>query len=195
MPEAHWPLWRTVRGATPVGTFVVVGTTGTNGKTTTTYLLEGVFEDAGYPCGRVSSVSYRVGDEEEPAARTTPEAPDLQALLRRMVERRCRACAMEVSSHALAQRRVDGVRFDAAVFTNLTHDHLDYHGDMDSYFSAKRRLFEMVDQTSPAVVNVDDPHGRRLAAEVKQPFTYAIDMAADVRPAGWSCPRRASSWT
>ena len=167
----------------PSRDLVVVGTTGTNGKTTTTYLLEGVFEDAGYPCGRVSSVSYRVGDEEEPAARTTPEAPDLQALLRRMVERRCRACAMEVSSHALAQQRVDGIRFDAAVFTNLTHDHLDFHGDMDSYFKAKRRLFEMVDETAAAVVNVDDPHGRRLAAEVKQPVTYAIDTAADVRPA------------
>lgn len=167
----------------PSRELVVVGTTGTNGKTTTTYLLEGVFEDAGYPCGRVSSVSYRVADEEESAARTTPEAPDLQVLLRRMVERGCRACAMEVSSHALALQRVDGIRFNAAVFTNLTHDHLDFHGDMDSYFKAKRRLFEMVDETSPAVVNVDDPHGRRLAAEVKRPVTYAIDTAADVRPA------------
>ena len=167
----------------PSADLVVVGTTGTNGKTTTTYLLEGVFEDAGYPCGRVSSVSYRVADEEESAARTTPEAPDLQALLRRMVERRCRACAMEVSSHALALQRVDGIRFSAAVFTNLTHDHLDFHGDMDSYFNAKRRLFEMVDETSPAVVNIDDPHGRQLAAAVKRPVTYAIDAAADVRPA------------
>ena len=166
----------------PSRELVVVGTTGTNGKTTTTYLLEGVFEDAGYPCGRVSSVSCRVADEEEPAARTTPEAPDLQALLRRMVERRCRACAVEVSSHALALRRVDGIRFSAAVFTNLTHDHLDFHGDMDSYFDAKRRLFEMAGEAAPAVVNVDDPHGRRLAAEVRRPVTYAIDAAADVRP-------------
>lgn len=167
----------------PSRDLVVVGTTGTNGKTTTTYLLEGVFEDAGYPCGRVSSVSYRVEDEEESAARTTPEAPDLQALLKRMVERRCRACAMEVSSHALALQRVDGIRFSAAVFTNLTRDHLDFHGDMDGYFNAKRRLFEMVDETAPAVVNVDDPHGRRLAALVKRPVTYAIDAEADVRPA------------
>ena len=167
----------------PSRDLVVVGTTGTNGKTTTTYLLEGVFEDAGYPCGRVSSVSYRVADEEESAARTTPEAPDLQALLRRMVERRCRACAMEVSSHALALRRVDGIRFSAAVFTNLTHDHLDFHGDMDGYYKAKRRLFEMVDEKAPTVVNVDDPYGRQLASEVKRPFTYAIDTAADVRPA------------
>lgn len=166
----------------PSRELVVVGATGTNGKTTTTYLLEGVFEDAGYPCGRVSSISYRVADDEESAARTTPEAPDLQALLRRMVERNCRACVMEVSSHALALRRVDGISFNAAVFTNLTHDHLDFHGDMTGYFDAKRRLFGMVDAGSPAVVNVDDPHGRLLAAEVQRPVTYAIDAAADVRP-------------
>ena len=166
----------------PSRELVVVGTTGTNGKTTTTYLLEGVLEDAGYPCGRVSSISCRVADEEEPAARTTPEAPDLQALLRRMVERNCRACVMEVSSHALALRRVDGTRFSAAVFTNLTHDHLDFHGDMAGYFDAKRRLFGMVGAGSPAVVNVDDAHGRLLAAEVQRPVTYAIDAAADVRP-------------
>lgn len=166
----------------PSRELVVVGTTGTNGKTTTTYLLEGVFEDAGYPCGRVSSISYRVADDEESAVRTTPEAPDLQAMLRRMVERKCRACVMEVSSHALALRRVDGIRFKAAVFTNLTHDHLDFHGDMAGYFDAKRRLFELADADSPAVVNVDDPYGRRLAAEVRRPVTYAIDAPADVRP-------------
>lgn len=166
----------------PSRDLVVVGTTGTNGKTTTTYLLEGVFEDAGYPCGRVSSVSYRVGDDEEAAPHTTPEAPDLQALLRRMVERSCRACVMEVSSHALALHRVDGIRFDAAVFTNLTHDHLDFHADMADYYNAKRRLFAMVDAAAPAVVNVDDAYGRRLASEVQRPVTYAIDAAADVRP-------------
>ena len=166
----------------PSRELVVVGTTGTNGKTTTTYLLEGVFEDAGYPCGRVSSIACRVADDEEAAVRTTPEAPDLQALLRRMVERNCRACVMEVSSHALALRRVDGVSFDAAVFTNLTHDHLDFHGDMAGYFDAKRRLFGMVDAGSPAVVNVDDRHGRLLAAAAPRPVTYAIDAAADVRP-------------
>lgn len=166
----------------PSRELVVVGTTGTNGKTTTTYLLEGVLEDAGYPCGRVSSVAHRAAGEEESAVRTTPEAPDLQALLRRMVERGCRACALEVSSHALAQRRVDGIRFSAAVFTNLSHDHLDFHGDMDSYFEAKKRLFGMVDRTAPAVVNVDDRRGQQLAAEARRPVTYAIDTAADVRP-------------
>ena len=166
----------------PSRELMVVGATGTNGKTTTTYLLEGVFEQAGYPCGRIGSISWRIAGEESPAAHTTPEATELQALLRRMVERDCRACVLEVSSHALALRRVDGVAFDAAVFTNLTHEHLDFHGDMERYFDTKRRLFRMLDAAAPAVVNVDDPYGQRLAAEVSRPVTYAITAAADVRP-------------
>ena len=166
----------------PSRELVVVGTTGTNGKTTTTYLLEAIFESAGLRCGRISSVSCRIGPDEQRATHTTPEAPELQSLLRRMVDRQCRACALEVSSHALAFRRVDQVSFDAAVFTNLTRDHLDFHGDMASYFRAKRRLFEMA-ETSPAVVNVDDPYGRTLAAEVRRPVTYGLDAAADVTPA------------
>ncbi len=166
----------------PSRELLVVGTTGTNGKTTTTYLLEAILESAGLRCGRISSVSYRVGPDEQPAARTTPEAPEVQSLLRRMVDRQCRACALEVSSHALALRRVDQVSFDAVVFTNLTRDHLDFHGDMAGYFRAKRRLFEMADETSPAVVNIDDPYGRTLAAEVRRPVTYGLDAAADVKP-------------
>ena len=166
----------------PSRELVVVGTTGTNGKTTTTYLLEAILESAGLRCGRISSVSYRVGPDEQRAKHTTPEAPELQSLLRRMVDRQCRACALEVSSHALALRRVDGISFDAVVFTNLTRDHLDFHGDMTSYFSAKRRLFEMAAETCPAVVNIDDPYGRTLAAEVRRPVTYGLDAAADVTP-------------
>ena len=166
----------------PSRELVVVGTTGTNGKTTTTYLVEGLFAQAGIPCGRVSSVSYRVADEDEAATRTTPEAPDLQTLFRRMVDHGCRACAMEVSSHALALHRVDEISFDAVVFTNLTRDHLDFHGDMASYFAVKRRLFEMAPPTSTAVVNVDDPYGRTLAREIAQSVTYGIDATADVTP-------------
>ena len=166
----------------PSRELVVVGTTGTNGKTTTTYLIEGVFASAGIPCGRVSSVSYRVADEEQTATHTTPEAPDLQALLRRMVSRGCRACAMEVSSHALALHRVDETSFDAVVFTNLTRDHLDFHGDMARYFRVKRRLFEMGSPTATPVVNVDDPYGRTLAGEFTQSVTYGIDETADVAP-------------
>ena len=166
----------------PSRELVIVGTTGTNGKTTTTYLIEGIFVQAGISCGRVSSVSYRVDDEEQPATHTTPEAPDLQALLRRMVDRGSRACVMEVSSHALALHRVNGISFDAVVFTNLTRDHLDFHGDMVSYFGIKRRLFEMAAPTATAIVNVDDPYGRTLVAELDRSVTYAIDAEADVRP-------------
>ena len=166
----------------PSHELLVVGTTGTNGKTTTTYLVEAILEEAGIPCGRVSSVSYRVGDDEQAAERTTPESPYLQALMRKMVDTGSRACVMEVSSHALDLRRADAVRFDAAVFTNLTRDHLDFHGDMSRYFAAKRQLFDMLADTAPAVINVDDQYGRELATAVAKPVTYALDAAADVSP-------------
>ena len=109
----------------------------------------------------LGTIVYRIGDEDRAATRTTPESVDIQQMLREMVKRGCGACAMEVSSHALAQRRVDDVDFAAGVFTNLTRDHLDFHGDMESYFAAKRRLFEMLPPGAPAVVNVDDPRGAR----------------------------------
>ena len=166
----------------PSHELLVVGTTGTNGKTTTTYLIESILEEGGIPSGRVSSVAHRIGDEERSAERTTPEAPHLQALMRQMVDSGCRACVMEVSSHALDLRRADNIRFAVAVFTNLTRDHLDYHGDMSRYFAAKRKLFDMLSDASPAVVNVDDQYGKELAAAVARPLTYAIDTSADVRP-------------
>ena len=169
----------------PADELLVVGVTGTNGKTTTCYLIGSVLDDAGIRTGRVGSVSYRVAPEEdeEDAARTTPEAPDLQALLRRMVERDCHACVMEVSSHALTLKRVDHVRFGAAVFTNLTRDHLDFHGDMERYFGAKRQLFERLPETAPAILNADDPRGTSLASGVGRPVTYALEGAADIAPA------------
>ena len=160
----------------------VVGITGTNGKTTTAYLIASIFEAAGIRSGILGTVAYRVGPGERDtreAARTTPEAPDVQALLREMVDHGCGACAMEVSSHALALRRVDGMRFAAAVFTNLTRDHLDFHSDMESYFQAKRRLFEMLPPTAPSLLNLDDPRGARLADAGGKPVTYAIDQSAD----------------
>lgn len=168
----------------PSRDLLVVGVTGTNGKTTTAYLLESIFERAGLAPGRISSIANRVGrgEAETPAPHTTPEAPVVQALLAAMRDRGGRACALEVSSHAAALRRVDHVAFDAAVFTNLTRDHLDFHGDMGRYFAAKRRLFEMLPAGAPAVVNVDDPHGERLAASVGRPVTCALDREADCRP-------------
>jgi UDP-N-acetylmuramoyl-L-alanyl-D-glutamate--2,6-diaminopimelate ligase len=160
----------------------VVGVTGTNGKTTTSYLVSAIFEAAGIPCGLMGTVTYRIGSREIAATRTTPEAPDVQGLMRQMVAAGCGACVMEVSSHALALRRVDGTRFAAGVFTNLTRDHLDFHADMEDYFAAKRRLFEMLPDEAPAAVNVDDPRGGALLDFVRRPVTYAVNRAADVTP-------------
>ena len=160
----------------------VVGITGTNGKTTTAYLLSALFEAAGLRCGMLGTIVYRIGAEEREATRTTPESVDVQQMLREMVSRECKACAMEVSSHALAQRRVDDLRFSVGVFTNLTRDHLDYHGDMESYFAAKRRLFELVGADGTAVVNVDDPRGAQLLGVAGRSLTYAIDRPSDLHP-------------
>ncbi len=166
----------------PSGQLRVVGITGTNGKTTTTYLVASIFDAARIRCGLLGTVAYRIGDEVREATRTTPEAPEVQSLLRAMVDRGCAACAMEVSSHALSLRRVDGMTFAAGVFTNLTREHLDFHADMDAYFRAKRRLFEMLPRDAPSVINVDDPRGPALAEVVGTPVTYAIGRAADVTP-------------
>jgi UDP-N-acetylmuramoyl-L-alanyl-D-glutamate--2,6-diaminopimelate ligase len=163
----------------------VVGITGTNGKTTTAYLIASVFEAAGVRCGILGTVAYRVGPspgDTRAADRTTPEAPDVQMFLREMVDRGCGACAMEVSSHALSLRRVDGMTFAAGVFTNLTRDHLDFHADMEDYFRAKRRLFEMLPRTAPSLLNLDDPRGDALARAGGHPVTYAIDRQADIMP-------------
>ena len=158
----------------------VVGITGTNGKTTTAYLLSSIFEAAGVRCGLMGTVVYRAGEQELPATRTTPEAPELQALMRQMVDAGCGASVMEVSSHALALRRADGIRFAAGVFTNLTRDHLDFHVNMEDYFAAKRRLFEMLPADAPAAVNVDDPRGAAVVDAASRPVTYAVNRAADV---------------
>jgi UDP-N-acetylmuramoyl-L-alanyl-D-glutamate--2,6-diaminopimelate ligase len=167
----------------PSAEMTVVGVTGTNGKTTTAYLLAEIFEQAGIRTGMVGTIVYRVAGEERTASRTTPESPDTQQLLREMVDRGCKACVMEVSSHALALARVDGIRFRAAVFTNLSRDHLDFHGDMESYFRSKRRLFdELLQEGGVAVLNADDPRGRCLTDLPRRVVTYAIDHLADVTP-------------
>jgi len=160
----------------------VIGITGTNGKTTTSYLVSSIFEAAGIRCGLMGTVLYRTGKREFVATRTTPEAPELQELMREMVDAGCGACAMEVSSHALALRRADAIQFAGGVFTNLTRDHLDFHADMEDYFSAKRRLFELLPNEAPAAINVDDPRGQSIVDIVKRPVTYAVSRAADVTP-------------
>jgi UDP-N-acetylmuramoyl-L-alanyl-D-glutamate--2,6-diaminopimelate ligase len=166
----------------PSREMAVVGITGTNGKTTSSFLVSAMLDAAGIRCGLMGTVTYRIGDRAFDATRTTPEAPDLQGFLREMVAGGCGACAMEVSSHALALKRVDGIRFAAAVFTNLTRDHLDFHAGMEDYFAAKRRLFEMLPADAPAVINVDDPRGASLVDVVARPVTYGINKPADVSP-------------
>ncbi len=145
----------------PSAEMTVVGVTGTNGKTTTTLLLESVFTEAGLRAGVIGTLGSRIAGTEHPGARTTPEAPDLQRTLAMMRASGVENVAMEVSSHALEQHRVDGTVFAAACFTNLSHDHLDYHGTLEAYFEAKARLFEP-DRIRAAAVNHDDPFGRRL---------------------------------
>ena len=149
--------------------------TGTNGKTTTAFLLKHLLDVADRPCGLIGTVRYVVGPRELPAARTTPESDDVQRLLREMRDVNCRAAVMEASSHALHQGRLRDVEFDAAVFTNLTQDHLDYHETMEAYFGAKailfRQLAEQTHKKGSAVVNLDDRYGRRLIDDCAQRVT------------------------
>jgi UDP-N-acetylmuramoyl-L-alanyl-D-glutamate--2,6-diaminopimelate ligase len=147
----------------PTGELRVVGVTGTNGKTTTAFLIREILERAGVSSGLLGTVKQVVGGIEEEVERTTPEAIDLQATFRRMLDAGDRACAMEVSSHAMSLQRADAIHFELALFTNLTQDHLDFHADMEDYFLAKRKLFEAGPGT--AIVNIDDEYGARLAEE------------------------------
>lgn len=158
----------------------VVGITGTNGKTTTSFLLEHLWNALGKKPGVLGTISYRFAGEEIPATETTPGPVKLQAMLARMRDAGVDCAAMEVSSHALDQKRADGVDFAAAVFTNLTQDHLDYHSSLDAYFAAKARLFEMLAPGRPAVINLDDARGKELAARTRgKVFTYSIGKPAD----------------
>ncbi|TMK57186.1 MAG: UDP-N-acetylmuramoyl-L-alanyl-D-glutamate--2,6-diaminopimelate ligase [Actinobacteria bacterium] len=149
----------------PTAELRMVGVTGTNGKTTTAFLVQEILKAANFPCGLLGTVKQVVGGVEKEVVRTTPEAIELQATFRAMLEGGDEACVMEVSSHAMTLHRADAIHFEVAIFTNLTQDHLDFHKDMEDYFLAKRKLFEMEPKT--AIVNVDDSYGRRLASEVE----------------------------
>ena len=165
----------------PTAELSVVGITGTNGKTTTAFLVRHILERTGIRTGLLGTVKRVVGGIDEQVVRTTPEAIDLQATFRRMVDAGDRACAMEVSSHALSLNRTDGIRFAVGAFTNLTQDHLDFHADMEDYFLAKRRLFEHT-RAERRVVNLDDPYGDKLAAEFEATtFSAAGAELADLR--------------
>ncbi len=173
----------------PSGKLALIGVTGTSGKTTVTYLLESGLRMAGHRTGLIGGIETRLGSVVEPSKLTTPEAPDLQALLAVMVERRVTATAMEVSSHALALGRVAGTSYDVAVFTNLSQDHLDFHADMDEYFATKAELFTPRYARS-GVVNIDDSRGRLLAARAPIPvttFSAAGRAEADWRAVDMRC--------
>jgi UDP-N-acetylmuramoyl-L-alanyl-D-glutamate--2,6-diaminopimelate ligase len=166
----------------PARAVAMTGITGTNGKTTTSYLLDAALRAGGHTTGLIGTVATHIGDEVLPSTRTTPEAPDLHALLAVMRERGASAVTMEVSSHALHLGRVDGVRFDLAVFTNLTRDHLDFHGDMESYFAAKAVLFTP-QRAGAALVCTDDQWGVRVADLARErgvtTQTYSLDGPGD----------------
>jgi UDP-N-acetylmuramoyl-L-alanyl-D-glutamate--2,6-diaminopimelate ligase len=164
----------------PASSLTIAGITGTNGKTTIVHLLDAVFRAAGRRTGTIGTIGAHVDGEPVALARTTPEAPDLHRLLARMRDEGVTAVAMEVSSHALDQDRVGGLRFDAATFTNLSQDHLDHHGTMEAYFSAKASLFT-ADRARIGVVNLDDPWGRRLLDAALPLTTYGLDRDAAVR--------------
>jgi UDP-N-acetylmuramoyl-L-alanyl-D-glutamate--2,6-diaminopimelate ligase len=177
----------------PTAELKVVGVTGTNGKTTTAFMIRQILETAGTSCGLLGTVKQVVGGVEEEVERTTPEAIDLQATFRRMVEAGDRACVMEVSSHALELHRCDAIHFEVALFTNLTQDHLDFHADMEDYFRSKRLLFEM--EPATAIVNVDDPYGRRLAEELECVTFSAAGADADLLAGDVSLSARGAEFT
>lgn len=174
----------------PTASLPLVGITGTNGKTTTTYIVEGILKEAGQPVAVLGTISYRFGDAVFEASHTTPESTELQEMLQKLALAGARGFVMEVSSHALEQRRVDGCLFDVGVFTNLTRDHLDYHGEMESYKQAKLRLFTSLlqpDTTKPvrrSVINLDDPAGAEFVRASACPVvSYGLhpDAAVTVR--------------
>jgi UDP-N-acetylmuramoyl-L-alanyl-D-glutamate--2,6-diaminopimelate ligase len=163
----------------------LIGITGTNGKTTTTYLVESILKEAGRPAAVFGTIEYRGPGFEFPAERTTPEAPDLEKLFRKVTDAGWEHAVMEVSSHAIAMKRVQDLRFEIAVFTNLSRDHLDFHGDMDSYFLVKKRLFDGMSGGAPRVMvlNSDDPRYEELRKiNPSNVISYGMQLAADIRP-------------
>jgi UDP-N-acetylmuramoyl-L-alanyl-D-glutamate--2,6-diaminopimelate ligase len=170
----------------PSSKLKLIGVTGTNGKTTVAFLVKQILETAGIKTGLIGTVRYEIGDRILPAHRTTPEALEVQQMLAQMLRAGCQACVMEVSSHALEQKRVLGVEFDVGIFTNLTRDHLDYHGSMEKYYDAKKILFSALEagtKRSGVVINIDDAFGQRLSQESRAEIelNYGLSEAAKVR--------------
>ena len=160
----------------------LVGITGTNGKTTTVTLLHRLFMSAGYPTGLISTIVNKIGDEEIPTNHTTPDAVELNRLLAEMVGKGCQYCFMEVSSHALCQHRVTGLKFAGALFSNITHDHLDFHKTFANYIAAKKSFFDKLPKSAFALTNIDDKNGRVMVQNTKASVhTYSLRTAADIK--------------
>jgi len=179
----------------------IIGVTGTNGKTTTTFLLKHLLQRAGQPTGLVGTVRYEIGERILPAQRTTPESLDLQELLHQCAQSRCKNVVMEVSSIALSQSRANEIAFDTAIFTNLTQDHLDFHGGMKDYFNAKAQLFESLHRSGKrdhtAVINIDDPYGQQLAARFSKDIpiiTCGMSARAEFRASNFKVELSGTSY-
>jgi UDP-N-acetylmuramoyl-L-alanyl-D-glutamate--2,6-diaminopimelate ligase len=168
----------------PQESLIMTGITGTNGKTTTSYLVRSIFETAGIGCGLIGTIRHLVGGETIDSLNTTPEAPDIHSFLARMAAAGQGACVMEVSSHALTLSRIHGIRYRAAAFTNLTRDHLDFHGDLMSYLDAKSILFSELSGDSTAVINGDDPSADhiKLVSRGGRVITFGFDSGNDMHP-------------
>jgi UDP-N-acetylmuramoyl-L-alanyl-D-glutamate--2,6-diaminopimelate ligase len=170
----------------PTSNLSLIGVTGTSGKTTTTKMIESILDATGEPVGLIGTIEYRAGDEHLTADRTTPDAVVLQQWFAKMVDAGVRRAVMEVSSHALALKRTYGIRFAAAVFTNLSQDHFDFHKDFEDYFAAKRILFDQIDRSrKTAIINIDDEYGRRLANDLGDcVVTFGRASNEDIHPLG-----------
>ena len=184
----------------PSSKLKLIGVTGTNGKTTVAFMVKHILETAGIKTGLIGTVRYEIGDRVFPAQRTTPEALEVQQMLSQMIRAGCQACVMEVSSHALDQKRVHGIEFDVGIFTNLTRDHLDYHGSMENYYSAKRILFTALEtgtKRGGIVINIDDAFGERLAQETKPEIqlTYGLGQGAKIRASDIQLTQNSTSMT
>src|SRR4026209_2206726 len=186
----------------PAQRLKLAAVTGTNGKTTTSFLIKHICEKAGLRCGLIGTVRYEIGDRILPAIRTTPEALDIQELLAQIVNAGSRAAAMEVSSHALAQDRTRGLEWNVAVFTNLTQDHLDFHGTMKSYFESKAKLFTGLGSQEKkrkpvAIVNIDDRYGEQLLDKIDKRtpvITYGMGMRAEFRASNYRVESSGTSY-
>jgi UDP-N-acetylmuramoyl-L-alanyl-D-glutamate--2,6-diaminopimelate ligase len=168
----------------PQESLILTAITGTNGKTTTSYIVRSIFESAGLGCGLIGTIKHIIGDEVVESLNTTPEAVHIHSLMKKMVGKGQKACVMEVSSHALALDRVYGIKFRAAAFLNLTRDHLDFHGEEDKYMEAKGTLFRELPFSSTSVINIDDPHSEYFIEQAKHAnlLTFGWNEQADIHP-------------